>query len=260
MRWVLSPLLASFFFWMIGLADDPPKPPSVKDEFQHFQGTWQVTAWEENGKVIADDEKKARDVYFGGNIFIFHRKGKVHQAGTIQIDPSKTPRTMNLSVKEGDGADGVMLGIYSFDKEILKLCFDPTGQMRPNSLNPEAKSGYSVITLKKAKPLVEEQVEIVGKYESKLIEANGKVVTTDVTIERRGDAYQATYTRDEKVLFIGTALRKGDQLSMCWVSSGQIGVSVYKIEKGPKLLGEYTVLGGIGLTGKEVLTPWQKID
>ena len=51
-------------------------------------------------------------------------------------------------------------------------------------------------------------------------------------VERRGDAYTVTYTRGEKVLFVGTALRRGDQLSMSWVSSGQVGVSVYKIEAG----------------------------
>jgi hypothetical protein len=59
---------------------------------------------------------------------------------------------------------------------------------------------------------------------------------------------------------VGTALRRGDQLSMAWVSSGQIGVSVYKIERGPKLIGDYATLGGLGVTGREVLTPWKRID
>jgi hypothetical protein len=35
---------------------------------------------------------------------------------------------------------------------------------------------------------------------------------------------------------------------------------VYKIEAGPKLTGDYTMLGGLGMIGKEVLTPWRKVD
>jgi uncharacterized protein (TIGR03067 family) len=259
MRWVITPLLAILTFWTGGFADDPPKTPSAKDELQSLQGTWQVTAWEENGKPITVRALKEREAFFGGNVFIFRKGEKVHQAGAIQLDPSKTLRTMNLSVKEGEGKDGVMLGIYSFESDTLKLCFDPEGQTRPDTFKPDAKAGFTVVTLKKPKPPADEQVDIVGKYRSELIETSGTVVTTQVVIERRGDAYQATYTVGDKVLFIGTALRKGDLLSMCWVSAGQAGVSLYKIEKGPKLVGEYTTMAGIGLTGKEVLTPWRKI-
>jgi hypothetical protein len=105
-----------------------------------------------------------------------------------------------------------------------------------------------------------ESVDIVGKFRSELTEANGKLLVTEVLIEKRGDTYTVTYTLGDKTLFVGTGIRKGEQLSMGWVSAGQAGVSVYKIETGPKLVGEYTNLGGIGVKGKEVLTPWKKIE
>ena len=105
-----------------------------------------------------------------------------------------------------------------------------------------------------------ETVDIVGKYRSELVESSGKTLVTEATVEKRGDAYMVTYRMDDKVLFIGTAIRKGELLSMSWISGGQIGVSVYKIEAGPKLVGEYTILGGIGVTAKETLTPWKKVD
>jgi hypothetical protein len=37
-------------------------------------------------------------------------------------------------------------------------------------------------------------------------------------------------------------------------------VSVYKIEKGPKLVGSYTEVGGPGLLGREVLSVASKTD
>jgi uncharacterized protein (TIGR03067 family) len=241
-----------------GTAEPPKKVPTTAEELQRFQGTWRVEAWEEGGKPLDAADLKKRSAFFGANIFLLRRDGKVLRAGSVQLDPAK--HTMNFSVREGEGKDDVLLGIYALEGDTLKLCFDPQGQARPTDFKPEAKSGFTLITLKKPRPRADESVEIVGKYRSELLEASGKVVVTEATVERRGDGYSVTYRLDDKVLFIGTALRKGDQLSMCWISAGQAGVSVYKIEPGPKLVGEYTILGGIGVTGKEVLTPWRKID
>jgi uncharacterized protein (TIGR03067 family) len=243
-------------------ADDPPKKaPTVAEELQRFQGTWHVEGWEEAGKALGPADLKKRGAFIGANVFAFRRDDKVFQAGTLQLDPAKSPPTVNLSVREGEEKDGVMLGIYSLEGDTLKLCFDPKGQSRPEDFKPDAKDGFTLVTLKKPKPAVEEAVDIVGKYRSELIDATtGKKTVTEVTVERRGDAYLVSYRVGEKLLFVGTALRKGDQLSMSWVSAGQVGVSVYRIEPGPKLAGEYTILGGIGATGKELLTPWRKID
>ena len=240
-------------------AADPPK--EVVDELRRLQGTWTVESWEEGGKALAGEDLKNRGVFFGANVFIFRKDGKVHQAGATQLDPAKSPKTVNFSVKEGEGKDGVMLGVYSLEGDTLKVCFDPQGQNRPENFSPEAKSGFTLVTLKKPRPAVEEAVDIVGKYRSEMVDGTtGKTVVTEVTVERRGDSYVLSYQRDGKVLFVGTALRRGDQLSMSWVSAGQVGVSLYKIEPGPKLTGDYTILGGIGMTAKETLTPWKKVD
>jgi uncharacterized protein (TIGR03067 family) len=258
MKWcaglTLGVLLAT-----LGRADDP-KAPTARDELQRFQGTWQVEAWSEGGKPLSAADLKKRGVFFGGNVFVFRRDGKVYQAGSVQLEPGRSPRTVNLSVKDGEGKDGVMLGVYAFDGGTLRLSFDPSGQARPKGFDADPEAGFAVVTLTKPKPPADEKLEIAGKYRSELFEASGKVVVTEAVVERIGDAYRVTYTQGEKLLFVGTALRKGDQLSMCWVSAGQVGVSVYKIEPGPKLVGEYATLSGIGVTGREVLSPWRQID
>lgn len=244
-----------------GAADEPPKKvPTAAEELQRLQGTWQLEAWEEAGKALPAADLKKRGVFFGANIFIFRRDDKVYQAGAAQLDPGKSPATVNLSVREGAGKDDVMLGIYSLDGDTLKLCFDPKGQTRPKDFKPDAKDGFALVTLRKPKPPANEAVNIVGKYRSEMVDATGKLVLTDAFVEKRGDGYVVTYKLDDKILFIGTAIRRGDQLSMGWVSAGQVGVSVYKIEPGPKLMGEYTILGGVGATGKETLVPWKKVD
>jgi hypothetical protein len=48
----------------------------------------------------------------------------------------------------------------------------------------------------------------------------------------------------------------GTALSFQWTGSARVrSVLVYKTEAGPKLVGEYTILGGLGVTGEETLTP-----
>jgi uncharacterized protein (TIGR03067 family) len=262
MRWTTGLTLAVLLAATAGRADEPENE-SVKEEFQALQGTWQVESWEEGGKKVPAADLKKRSVFIGSTVFIFRRDGNVHQAGSVQIDPGKSPRTVNLLVKEGRGKDGVMLGVYDLKDNTLKIAFDPEGQVRPKEVKPDGEAGVTYITLRRPKPPADEEIEIVGKYRSELTEPNGKVAMMDARIERRGDAYLVTYTRGDKLLFVATALRKGNQLSMCWISSGQAGVSVYKIEKGEKgakLTGEYTTLAGIGVTGREVLTPWKRLD
>jgi len=257
MRLVALALLSS----AVLLAAEPEKKaPTASSEFQRLQGTWKIQSWDEGGKPLAAADLKKRELFFGGNVFVVRREGKVHQAGLAKLDVAASPRTIDLDVKEGAGKGGTMLGLYSIEGDTLKLCFTPDGEDRPASFKPEAKSPAILIVARKPKPEVEELVDIVGKYRSELLEATGKTVVTDAVIERRGDAYLVTYMQGDKTLFVGTALRRGDQLSMSWISAGQIGVSVYKIEAGPKLTGEYATLGGIGVTGKETLTPWKRID
>lgn len=264
MRWFAALTLGVLTAAAAGRADDEPadKAPSVRDELQRFQGTWQVEAWEEGGKPLPADERKKRSVFVGVNAVVFKQDGKVTKAGLLQLDPGKAPRAFTAVVKgPGKGKDeAVLLGVYEFDAGTLTLCFDPTGKERPAGVKPEAKDGMTVAVLRKPKPPADETIDIAGKYRSEVVDPEGKPLVTEAVIERRGDAYLVTYTKDGQLLFVGMAMRKGDQLSMCWVSNGQTGVSVYKIEKGPKLTGEFTTLTGPGVVGKEVMTPFRRID
>jgi uncharacterized protein (TIGR03067 family) len=262
MRWHAALTLGVVFAAAAGRADEPDKAPSAKDELQRFQGTWQVDSWAEDGKPVPAAELKKRSAFFGADAFVFRTDGKVVQAGTVQLNPAKSPRTLNAIVRAGDRKGSVMLGVYalSADGRSVTLCFDPQGQARPTGLKPDAKAGLTVAVLRRPKPPADEQVEIVGKYTSEVVDPEGKPLVTEAVIERRGDAYLVTYQKDGNLVFVGTAIRKGDQLSMCWVSGGQAGISVYKIEKGPKLTGEFTTLTGIGVVGKEVMIPFRRID
>src|SRR5437660_279741 len=83
-------------------ADPPKKAPTAAETLQRLQGTWTVETWEESGKALGAADLKKRGIFFGGNIFIQRRNSEPFQASTVQLDPSKSPCTINLSVKEGE--------------------------------------------------------------------------------------------------------------------------------------------------------------
>jgi hypothetical protein len=83
---------------------------------------------------------------------------------------------------------------------------------------------------------------------------DGSKHVAEATIDRRGDAYFVIYRKGKGIAYVGVGIRKGDIFCMSWANQGQIGVTVYQIESGPRLVGLYTQLAGPGLLGQETLT------
>ncbi len=236
-------------------ADDPEGDSKASGELQHLQGSWTFEALR-TGDDEAKSETLGKRVFFvGGDSFVVFDAGKIVQAGTLQVDPTKTPRTLNFVVKQGDHRGETLLGIYQSEDDLLKACVGLDGQSRPAAF--PAKPGPNMMLFSVRHPVrpADETIAIVGKYRSESeVEAGGKI-EFEVSIERRGDGYLVTYAKQGRIAYIGTGLRTGDVLSMAWATQGQVGVSAYKIEKGPRLVGRYATLGGIGITARETLTP-----
>ena len=100
-------------------------------EVAKFQGTWTFESCETGGKKIPIDELKGVILTFEGNKHTVKKGDDVIQVGTQKLDPSKSPKTIDVTMTEGPSNGMVMLGIYEFDGDVLKVCFDPQGKKRP---------------------------------------------------------------------------------------------------------------------------------
>ena len=78
-------------------------------------------------------------------------------------------------------------------------------------------------------------------------------------IDRLGDAYLVTYKKGTVTAYVAVGIRQGDMFSLAWANAGQVGVTVYRIEAGPRLVGQYTHLGGPGILSQETLTPAKRV-
>jgi uncharacterized protein (TIGR03067 family) len=75
----------------------------------------------------------------------------VFQVGTQKIDPSKSPKTIDVTMIEGPDKGKVMLGIYEIDEDTLRACFDPQGKKRPTEFKSAAGSMNFVNVHKRVK-------------------------------------------------------------------------------------------------------------
>lgn len=103
----------------------------IEKELKKFQGTWIFESVEAGGKKVDIAGFKGMTVTFEGDRFLVKQGDKVIQTATQKLDPSKSPKTLDVMVIDGLNKGSAMLGIYEFRGDTLWVCFDPEGKTRP---------------------------------------------------------------------------------------------------------------------------------
>ena len=129
-------------------ADDKP---DVKKEFKKFHGVWTFASVEAGGKKAPADQFKGVTVTFAGDKYTVKKGDEVIQVGTQKLDPSRSPKTIDVTVTEGLNKGAVMLGIYEIDGDTLRVCFDEEGKKRPTEFKSPAGSQTFVNVHKRLK-------------------------------------------------------------------------------------------------------------
>src|SRR6516165_3330600 len=84
----------------------------VEKELKNFQGTWTFESVEAGGKEGPAAELKGMTVTFEGDKYTVRKGDEVIQVGTQKLDPSRSPKAIDVTVAEGLSKGAVMLGIY----------------------------------------------------------------------------------------------------------------------------------------------------
>src|SRR5262245_51814110 len=134
--------------WSGALADDKA---DLEKEVKKFQGAWTIESSETGGKAIPAGDLKGLIVIFEGDKHTVKMGDKVIQVGTQKIDPSKSPKAIDVTMTEGPNKGAVMLGIYEIDGDTLKACFDPEGKKRPTEFKSNSGSQNFVNVHKRVK-------------------------------------------------------------------------------------------------------------
>lgn len=123
----------------------------LEKETKKFQGDWTFESSQTGGKEIPAGELKGIVVIFEGDKHTVKKGDEVLQVGTQKLDPSKSPKAMDVTITEGPSKGAIMLGIYEIDGDTLKVCFDPQGKKRPTEFKSPPGSENFVNVHKRVK-------------------------------------------------------------------------------------------------------------
>jgi uncharacterized protein (TIGR03067 family) len=123
-----------------------------ENELKKLQGTWRFVSQEKEGKPRPPEQVAKLKITFTGDKWAVSEDGKVVQAGTHKLDPTKKPARVDAVVTEGEDKGSTMLGIYELKGDTMKVCFDPQGKERPTSFTAKAGQFSAVIQREKKKP------------------------------------------------------------------------------------------------------------
>jgi uncharacterized protein (TIGR03067 family) len=114
-----------------------------------FQGRWVISAVD--GKPVAGDGPRV-ELRITGDSYAQVVDGTVTERGTLTIDTTRKPMTIDLTIKEGADAGKPQVGLIDLAGDTITLHLSmPGSATRPTSMAPEPACDCMVFTATKAK-------------------------------------------------------------------------------------------------------------
>jgi uncharacterized protein (TIGR03067 family) len=127
--------------------------PSVRgdataDDWKKLAGTWKVDAATLNG----DDAKAMlKDAVLTIDEGKYKLQLGTTDAGTLGIDPGKTPKQMTITGSEGPNKGKTFPAIYEVDGDTLKICYALNAKEPPKEFKSTADNKTLLVTYKREK-------------------------------------------------------------------------------------------------------------
>jgi uncharacterized protein (TIGR03067 family) len=141
----MKPCLALIGMACLLIAAD--KEDAAKEELKKLEGTWECTATELGGQKVPDALFKDTTLTVKGNSYTVKFKGKVTDEGTIKIDPTKTPKTIDMGSSKYSGIKD--FGVYELDGNTLRIC--SARNERPKEFTTKKGTFMSLVTYQRKK-------------------------------------------------------------------------------------------------------------
>ena len=120
------------------------------DDLKAMEGTWKVESAEAGGKPVESEDLKEVVVKITGDRYEVRVKDKV-DAGTLKLDETRKPKTMDATDTEGLDAGKVVKAIYELTGDTLRVCYTLDGGERPTELATKEGSPVLLLTYKREK-------------------------------------------------------------------------------------------------------------
>jgi uncharacterized protein (TIGR03067 family) len=130
-------------------AADKPSQDAVQKDRQLMAGTWITVSGESDGTSIAVPRSQRLIVQPDGKIRL-EREGDLVGAAITTIDPSVSPKAIDIEVTEGTMKEQKYKGIYEVGKDALKICRSGDRGERPTAFVTKPGTGERMAVFKRA--------------------------------------------------------------------------------------------------------------
>jgi uncharacterized protein (TIGR03067 family) len=145
MKRAMFALFAASFLFASSCELAKEKP---RDDRELLQGTWIVTALEEDGAKKSAKEIANYKLVVADDRCMLHMNMDTLDT-TFTIDPNEKPKHLDMIPQQGPQKGTTWLGIYELDGDKLKICGADPGGDRPTGFS--TKKGQMLIVLKRDK-------------------------------------------------------------------------------------------------------------
>jgi uncharacterized protein (TIGR03067 family) len=114
---------------------------AAKDDLAKLQGTWAVVLTEHENGAVAPEELAKLSVEITGDKRVLKRGETVLAESTFKLNPSTSPKSIDLTVNSGPLKGKVFKGIYDIDGDVHRVCITVRGDDRPADFTARPGSG-----------------------------------------------------------------------------------------------------------------------
>ena len=168
---------------VVAAADDAAdREAARKAELAKLQGTWKIVTMEIDGNKTPDNAVPESRMILKDDTFAMVSLGATLYRGNYRIDPSRTPKTLDIEFTEGPEKGNTALGIYELDGDNWKICLTVGAKERPKAFATAAGSGLALETLRREPPdaaaetLKKELALLDGEWTMVSVTADGQAI------------------------------------------------------------------------------------
>jgi uncharacterized protein (TIGR03067 family) len=119
---------------------------------ENLKGTWTCLSATVDGKALPKETTELLGLTLTENRYKTEKGSEVLFDSSYTIDPSEDPKQINMVGTEGDIAGKEAPGIYSLEKDILRICYVMPGLPRPKEFQSQAGSKTYLVWWKRKSP------------------------------------------------------------------------------------------------------------
>ena len=119
-------------------------------DIKAVEGKWVMKSAEIAGVKLPDEQVKTISLVLEGEKYTVNVGDKVDK-GTVKIDATTKPKTIDIKGTDGPNKGKTMLAIYELKDDTLRVCYDLTGKERPKDFVSSKEQPFFLATYMRSK-------------------------------------------------------------------------------------------------------------